>query len=281
MKVRDLLEWAQARLRDSAGSDPDSIQLDAQLLLSHALKQGRAWLFTWDDAEVSEPDQLLFQRLLERRAGGEPVAYILRRAGFWSLEFESGPEALIPRPETELLVELALDMELHSTASALDLGTGTGAIALALASERPHWQITAVDSSNKALALAARNLQRQGWLNVRLLLSDWFTALEPGAGFDLILANPPYVSGSSPCLDQGDVRFEPRSALVSGEQGLADITRILNGAVRFLKPGATLMIEHGFDQQSAVAEAFGYQGFQNLKCHYDLNGLPRVTQGSI
>ena len=280
MRVRDLLNVASERLRLSEAVDTDTARLDAQLLLAEVLGKDRTWLYTWDDAPVSAAHQQAFETMLVRREGGEPVAYILGRREFWGLMFECGQQALIPRPETELLVEKILELELPGDARILDLGTGTGAIALALASERPKWRITAVDLSEATLALATRNLQDQGWNNVCLLQSDWFSSLSINEPFDLIVSNPPYVSSDSPYLDQGDVRFEPRLALIAKHSGMSDIFHILSVAQNYLSASGRVFLEHGFDQQEAVANCFRQNGYKDIQCIYDLNRLPRVTRGS-
>ncbi len=274
MKVRDLIQQAADQFPDS-----DSAKLDAQLLLGDVLGRDRTWLMTWDDVDVNEADQRQFLELVARRARGEPIAHILGYREFWGLDFECNNSTLIPRPETELLVEQALALGLSPNARVLDLGTGTGAIALALGSERPGWQIQAVDFSADAVALANRNRKNLGINNVEIYRSDWFSDLPNGSRFDLVISNPPYVNPGSPYLNKGDLRFEPRSALIADKSGLADIEFIAANAPRFLKSGGWLMMEHGYDQAGPVADAFHRAGFSSIRRQNDLSGWPRMTVG--
>jgi release factor glutamine methyltransferase len=276
MTVRGLIQVAADQFTES-----DTAKLDAQLLLGDVLGKDRTWLMTWDDVDVSDADQQQFLALVVRRARGEPIAHILGYREFWGLSFECNASTLIPRPETELLVEKALQLGLSPKARVLDLGTGTGAIALALASEQPVWQITATDFSSEALALASRNQINLGISNVELIKSDWFSAMQPQRQFDLVVSNPPYVDPGSPYLNKGDVRFEPRSALTAEKSGLADIEKIASSAPRYLKPGGWLMVEHGYEQAGPVAEIFRRSGFSSISNHKDLAGWPRVTVGQI
>jgi len=281
MNIKDLVQQATNRFTES-----DTAKLDAQLLLADVLGKDRAWIMAWDDVEVSDIDLQLFAAMVARRARGEPIAHILGFREFWGLTFECNNSTLIPRPETELLVEKALELNLPRDARVLDLGTGTGAIALALASERPGWRIEAVDFSADAIALAARNRQSLGIINVELSQSDWFAGLPPAHQFDLIVANPPYVNPGSPYLNKGDVRFEPRSALIADNAGLADIEHIAANAPRFLKYnkwGASgwLMMEHGYEQAGPVGELFRRAGFNQIRYYNDLAGWPRITIGNL
>lgn len=274
MKVKELIRKAAAQFTES-----DSATLDAQLLLAEVLGKDRTWLMTWDDAEVSAGQQAKFSELVARRASGEPIAYILGRREFWGVELACDSSTLIPRPETELLVEKALELDLPKNARVLDLGTGTGAIALALASDRPQWQILAVDASEGAVALARRNQQELNVTNVDLIQSNWFAALSDSIRFDLIASNPPYIDPVSPYLNEGDVRAEPKTALVSDNKGMADIQYICQQAPRHLNKGGLLMFEHGFDQQAAAAVCLAERGFAEIQCFKDLAGLPRVSLG--
>lgn len=260
-------------------SGSDSASLDAQLLLADVLGKDRTWLFTWDDAEVSEQDQIKFNEFVVRRVRGEPIAHILGCREFYGLSLESDASTLIPRPETELLVEQALGLSLSETARVLDLGTGTGAIALALASQRPLWHIQAVDFSVEAVALAKRNRERTGLTNVDVFQSNWFEKLGSESNFDLIVSNPPYIDPASHYLTEGDVRFEPRSALIADKSGMADIELISSQAVSHLAPNGWLMIEHGFDQQDRIQHCFTQSGLTQITTIKDLAGLPRVTVG--
>src|SRR5690606_7856385 len=207
----------------------------------------RSYLFTWPDQSVPEAEVARFSALLARRRSGEPVAYLLGEQGFWTLDLQVSPDTLIPRPDTERLVQLALELGPPQPAAVLDLGTGTGAIALALASERPHWQLTGGDRMPGAVALAEQHRARPGLAHARFLESDWFAALD-AARYDLIVSNPPYIAVDDPHLTQGDVRFEPASALVSGADGLDDIRHLVETAPSHLQPGGWLLLEHGWQQ---------------------------------
>jgi len=206
------------------------------------------------------------------------VAYILGQQGFWSLDLEVSPDTLIPRPDTEVLVETALALPLAEDARVLDLGTGTGAIALALAHERPRWQVTGVDRIPAAVALAQRNAARLRLGNVEFAPSHWFAALA-GERFTLIVSNPPYIAGSDSHLDEGDVRFEPRSALVAGPDGLDDIRELVAAAPAHLQSGGWLWLEHGFEQAAEVRELLVRQGFSAVESRRDLGGHERISGG--
>ncbi|WAJ38613.1 peptide chain release factor N(5)-glutamine methyltransferase [Pseudomonas sp. GOM7] len=258
--------------------DSPTPRLDAELLLAAALGKPRSYLRTWPEREL-EADQLAqFQANLQRRRQGEPVAYILGQQGFWSLELEVAPHTLIPRPDTELLVETALALLPATPLAALDLGTGTGAIALALASERPAWQVTGVDRVADAVALAERNRQRLQLDNAAFVHSHWFSALA-GQRYGLILSNPPYIRADDQHLEQGDVRFEPSSALVAGRDGLDDIRAIIQAAPAHLLSGGWLLLEHGFDQAEAVRELLAAAGFVEVHSRRDLGGHERISLG--
>ncbi|UYP29588.1 peptide chain release factor N(5)-glutamine methyltransferase [Pseudomonas sp. Z8(2022)] len=258
--------------------DSPTPRLDAELLLAAALNKPRSYLRTWPEREPDADQLALFQASLQRRRQGEPVAYILGHQGFWSLDLEVAPHTLIPRPDTELLVETALDLLPATPLEVLDLGTGTGAIALALASERPAWQVTGVDRVEEAVALAERNRQRLALGNAGFLLSHWFSALA-GRRYGLILSNPPYIRADDRHLAQGDVRFEPSSALVSGSDGLDDIRAIIQAAPEHLLPGGWLLLEHGFDQAGDVRRLLGDAGFAEVHSRRDLAGLERISLG--
>lgn len=273
--VRDALRRAQALTHVS-----ESPRLDVELLLSHLLDKERVWLYTWPETELSQAQQAEFERVLQRRRAGEPIAHILGEREFWSLPLYVDASTLIPRPDSERLVELALTLtEGVPSGRALDLGTGTGALALAFASERPTWAVVALDASTAAVDLARRNAQRLGLERVRCLHSDWYTALTMDEQFELIMSNPPYIADDDPHLKRGDVRFEPRSALVAERQGLADIEHIVNLSPRHLMPGGWLLIEHGWRQGAAVRDVFAVRGFQAVRTELDLNERDRVTLG--
>lgn len=261
---------------------PDSLtaRLDSELLLAAAIGKSRSYLHTWPERIVSSEAAQTFASYLQRRRAGEPVAYILGQQGFWNLDLEVASHTLIPRPDTELLVETALAVLPAEPAKVLDLGTGTGAIALALASERRQWQVTAVDRVPEAVALAERNRQRLQLDNVTVLASHWFSALDDQR-FQLIVSNPPYIRAEDPHLVAGDVRFEPSSALVAGNDGLDDLRQIIAAAPSHLLPAGWLLLEHGYDQAAAVRELLARQGFEQIESRVDLGGHERITLGRL
>ena len=253
-------------------------RLDAELLLAAVLGKPRSYLRTWPEHEPSAEQLAAFAALLERRRAGEPVAYILGHQGFWSLDLEVAPHTLIPRPDTELLVETALQLAPATPQRVLDLGTGSGAIALALASERGGWQVIGVDRIAEAVALAERNRQRLKLGNAEFRQSSWFDGLA-GERFGLILSNPPYIAADDRHLGEGDVRFEPLSALVAGVDGLDDIRQIIAQAPRHLQAGGWLLLEHGYDQAKAVRELLAAAGFTAVDSRRDLGGHQRISLG--
>lgn len=273
--VGELLALATERLNDSS----DSATIDAQVLLCHVMQCDRSQLYAWPEHVPDNRQQQAFADLLARRAAGHPIAHLTGEREFWSLSLAVDAHTLIPRPETEQLVEIALALDLADNARVLDLGTGSGAIAVALASQQPDWCITALDASPDALAVARRNVERLGIGNVTLLHSDWFSALPDGASFDLIVANPPYVASDDPHLTQGDVRFEPTGALVAGHDGLDDLRRIVSRSPSFLYHEGWLWLEHGAGQGEAVRELMRGRGFDAVATHSDLAGLARHTGG--
>ena len=266
-------------IRDAASRLPgDEARLEAELLLAHALDRPRSWFYAHAGDLLEPRDAIAFAELLRRREGGEPVAQITGHRGFWSLELAVTPDTLIPRPETELLVELALDrLPRTEPRRVLDLGTGTGAIALAIASERPLADLTAVDASQAALDVARDNAAEAG-LALRLRHSDWFSAVA-GERFDLVASNPPYIADGDPHLQQGDLRFEPRAALASGPDGLDAIRVITRDAPAHLVPGGWLLVEHGYEQGPAVRALFAAAGLQSVATERDLEQRDRVTLG--
>lgn len=267
-------------LRAADLPDSPTARLDAELLLAAALGKSRSFLHTWPERIVPSDAALKFAEYLQRRRGGEPVAYILGQQGFWKLDLEVAPHTLIPRPDTELLVEAALELLSAAPAKVLDLGTGSGAIALALASERPAWSVTAVDRVLEAVALAERNRQRLHLNNATVLNSHWFGALE-GQRFQLIISNPPYIASTDPHLVEGDVRFEPASALVAGIDGLDDLRLIVAQAPGHLDAGGWLMLEHGYDQAEAVRDLLQTRGFEEVHSRTDLGGHQRISLGRL
>lgn len=275
------MSTVEALLKSAAGSfvESDSAHLDAQLLLAHAMGVDRTWLYTWNDAEVSASQVQAFDTLVRRRVQGEPIAFILGQREFWGRNFYCLPSTLIPRPDTELVVELSLQKSLSSKAQVLDLGTGTGCIAVSIAKEKLDWSVLAVDVSEDALSLAKKNAQRHGCENIHFQQSDWFSGIAASARFDLIVSNPPYVEVDSPDLKKGDLRYEPTTALVSGKDGLQDLDRIITMAPNFFASTGVLILEHGFAQAKAVISLMVDRGFHQVKTYQDLAGLDRCTLG--
>lgn len=265
---------AQAANSLKAGSD--SPRLDAELLLMHVLEVNRTWLFTWPETTLTTEQSSQAEALLQKRLTGEPVAYLTGRREFWSLPLSVNPSTLIPRPDTETLVEWALELTLPEDSRVLDLGTGTGAIALALASEKTNWQVEAVDLNPAAVELARANASSLD-LNVDVFESRWFSGVD--GRFHLIVSNPPYIDAGDCHLSEGDVRFEPLSALVADAQGMADIAEIISKAPTYLYKGGWLLLEHGYEQGQAVRELLASQGFEQVSTRNDLEGRPRITGG--
>jgi len=270
----------QSLLHSADLPNSPSARLDAEWLLAAALGKSATYLRTWPEREVPPACAERFAADLARRRQGEPVAYILGRQGFWSLELEVAPDTLIPRPDTELLVETALQLLPATPAQVLDLGTGTGAIALALAAERPAWRVCGVDRIEAAVALAERNRLRLGLHNAAFTVSNWFAGLA-GERFQLIVSNPPYIPQSDPHLQQGDVRFEPHSALIAGLDGLDDIRSIIAQAPAHLRSDGWLLLEHGYDQAEAVRVLMVSQGFEDVQSRLDLGGHERISLGRL
>jgi release factor glutamine methyltransferase len=260
----------------------DSARLDIELLLCHILQKNRTWLFTWPDKTLTDEQQKTFIAFFQRRKNGEPIAYIIGVREFWSLPLAVNNSTLIPRPDTELLVETTLALfvedEPGKVRRCLDLGTGTGAIVLALASEKLHWQLLGVDFSAEAVALAEQNRRALNFDHVRVAQSNWFAQIEPQT-FDVIVSNPPYIDPQDPHLQQGDVRFEPHSALIADNQGLADIEKIIRDSWQYLTADGWLVLEHGYDQGAAVRELLSAGGFTQVETRRDFGGNERVSFG--
>jgi release factor glutamine methyltransferase len=260
-------------------SGSDSPSLDAAVLLCHALDKPRSYLLTWPDKVLDAPIQAMFDALLQRRITGEPVAYIIGEREFWSLPLKVSPSTLIPRPDTERLVEVALEKAQTLEGDVLDLGTGTGAIALALASELPRRRVVGIDLRDEAQKLATDNANRLHITNVTFLQGSWFEPLSRGTKFALIVSNPPYIEENDPHLVQGDVRFEPKSALVAADNGLADIKHISEAGRDYLQNGGWLAFEHGYDQGASVRTIMQALGYQQVVTEQDYAGNDRVTLG--
>jgi len=255
----------------------DSPRLDAEVLLAHCLQKNRTWLVTWPDKELPTADIDRFKQLLQRRITGEPIAHITGTREFWSLPLTVTADTLIPRPDTELLIEKILQIyPLDTDISLADLGTGSGAIALALAYERPHWKIIATDQSTAALAIAKLNADNLNLSNVSFKLGNWFEPLGNQV-FDVIVSNPPYIPQADPHLTQGDARFDPITALASGDDGLDDIRLIASQARKYLKPLGRLFIEHGYDQKPEMLDIFSKNGFTEIQQANDMANNPRIT----
>ena len=277
--IHSALLQAQARLNDTPELDSIDARYESQLLLQHILGVNRAWLITHENDELQADEQSMFTDLVLRRCKGEPIAYILGKREFYGLNLTVSPATLIPRPDTEILVETALKkIPADKNLQVLDLGTGTGAIALAIAHQRPGTQVTAVDASQPALDIAISNSHQHNIKNVHFVLSNWFSALNQDK-FDIILSNPPYIEQNDAHLSQGDLRFEPVGALASGIDGLDDIRQIVADSLLHLKPQGWLMLEHGYNQAVAVADLLAEQGFVDIDTIQDFGGNDRVTIG--
>ncbi|WEF31854.1 peptide chain release factor N(5)-glutamine methyltransferase [Pseudoduganella chitinolytica] len=261
-----------ASLQRPGALDP----VDHRILVCHALGLSRTGLITHSERVLSGDEAARLSALLQRRLDGEPIAYIVGKREFYGLDFEVSPAVLIPRPETELLVELALE-RLPPQGRVLDMGTGSGAIAVALAHTRPDAVVTALDVSPAALAVAQRNAAAND-VTVQFLHSDWFSAVD-AATFDLIVSNPPYIASGDRHLAEGDLRFEPAGALTDHADGLSALRRIVDGAPARLAPGGWLLMEHGYDQSAAVQALLAAQGYTHVQSWHDLAGIARVTGG--
>ena len=297
--IQDILRNDSKQLEAALNIDSSSARIEVQCLLQAVLQVNRAWLLTHPEQLLSDEQTSRLSALYERRLNGEPIAYLLGEREFYGLNFKVTRATLIPRPETELLVELALQRcgrvaapppGTHRPAPCgripqqgawrvLDLGTGSGAIALNIAHARPDAEVVAVDASAAALEVAQFNMQRLNLGNVRLLHSDWFSALR-GERFDMIVSNPPYIAAGDAHLAQGDVRFEPRTALTSGTDGLDDIRRICTQAKAHLNPNGWLLLEHGYDQAAQVRALLQQSGFEEIFSARDLSGIERVSGGA-
>jgi release factor glutamine methyltransferase len=255
----------------------DSAKLDCKILLAFTLNKETSYLLTWPEKKLTAQEFQTFMVLFERRLQGEPIAYIIEEGEFWSLPFYVSPATLIPRPDTELLVEHILARHLENDLSCLDLGTGTGAIALSLASEQRSWKISAIDFSDDAILLAKKNAIRLQLPQVKIYQSDWFSNVKPSEKFNVIVSNPPYIDETDHHLGEGDVRFEPLSALVASDNGFSDIKRIAKYAQNYLENNGALYLEHGFEQASGVRDILNVLGYQSIETIKDYAGNDRVT----
>jgi len=272
--VSEALDWATEKLSES-----DDARLDSQILLAYALNVSRTWLFTWPDKALDGATLTAFNALIEERKSGTPIAYITGYRDFWSLRLKVTPDTLIPRADTELLVETALTLKnVEKPCDVIDLGTGTGAIALSLANECPSWRITATDINPETLAVAKENAQTLE-LAVSFKESAWFDAINDR--YDLVISNPPYIESDDPHLLQGDLRFEPADALASGQDGLDDIRLLVQQALKHLKKDGYLLLEHGYQQAEAVRSLMVKAGYTEIETHQDIEDRDRVTLGKI
>ncbi|MDF1581955.1 MAG: peptide chain release factor N(5)-glutamine methyltransferase [Methyloprofundus sp.] len=266
-----------ARSASSLQAISDSALLDAEVLLCHVLEKNRSYLRTWPEKQLTFEQLGQFSHLLELRRQGHPIAYITGTREFWSRDFKVDPNVLIPRPATETLIEVCLQLiEPKPNAKLIDLGTGSGIIAITLAAECPELKVTAVDRSTEALAIAQSNAQLNHTVNIHFLNSNWLTEV-PQEKFDFIVSNPPYIDANDPHLGTGDVRFEPSSALIAEQHGLQDIIDISQQSHQYLNHGGYLIFEHGYDQKQTVHEIFVQHQYQNIHCADDLSGQPRVS----
>lgn len=271
------LTWAREQLDTS-----DSPLLDAQILLCHATGATRTTLIAWPERTLSDDQQRLFESLIDKRRTGHPIAHIIGEREFWSLPLTVTPDTLVPRPDTELLVEVALGLLKGLSKPVIaDLGTGTGAIALALGSERPDANIIATDRSQQALDVARSNARKLSLSNVEFALGNWYDALSANGSFDLIVSNPPYIRSDDPHLLEGDVRFEPEQALVSGTSGLDDIKILVHGGRDYLRKGGWLLLEHGYDQAEAVQDLLSDAGYEEVASRRDLGENLRASFGRV
>ena len=280
MNVAQLLDNAAGQIAAALGLEKRVARLEARVLASHGWGVEAVWLIAHDTDALSDPHIAAFQSLLSQRLQGRPIAYLVGKREFYGRPFHVTPDVLIPRPDTELLVELALArLPPDQPLDVLDLGTGSGCVAITLALERPLARVTAVDRSAAALAIARRNADI---LNapVEFLTSDWFAVLA-GRRFDLIVGNPPYIATADPHLTRGDVRFEPITALAAGDDGLDDLRHLVPAACTHLKPGGSILLEHGYDQAEAVQALLRMNKIQPAQSWADLSGILRVSGGKL
>ena len=274
LTIKHALVWASTLLKETC----DNAHLEAELLLAQIIAKSRVFLYTHPEYTLNLQQTEQYQQIINKRASGMPYAYLTGIREFWSLPLCVSTDTLIPRPETELLVELTLQFVNDPAAHLLDLGTGSGAIALALASEKPQWHLLACDKSQAALNIASKNAHHLNLNNIQFLHSDWFQSL-PQQQFNAIISNPPYIAESDCHLSQGDLRFEPRDALVSGVNGLDALIHIITNSYERLAPNGWLLLEHGYTQGQAVTDKLKQFGYQDIQCWQDWQGHDRVSGG--
>ncbi|MGF1703901.1 peptide chain release factor N(5)-glutamine methyltransferase [Photobacterium makurazakiensis] len=276
LSIDTQLKLAVEQLTKAGSQSP---HIDAAVLLCHVLDKPRSYLLTWPEKTLDDEQLAAFDAMIARRLIGEPVAYIVGEREFWSLPLKVAPHTLIPRPDTERLVELSLEKIPAQPCAVLDLGTGTGAIALAIASERRDIAVTGIDLRPEAAALAQENASNLKFANTQFLSGSWYSPLQSSDRFAVIVSNPPYIDEADPHLSQGDVRFEPKSALVADDDGLADIRIISEQGRQYLQAGGWLLMEHGFEQGEAVRAILLELGYTQVSTAQDYAGLDRVTLG--
>ena len=274
MNLREALAYGRTVLTDT-----DSPDLDTEILLCHVLEAQPVLLHAWPETQLDEQQQHQFEKLIAKRQQGYPVAHLTGSRGFWTLDLAVNEHTLIPRPDTEILVDKALTL-IKPGMMVVDLGTGSGAIALALASENQHIRVVATDYSLQALKVAKSNAAKLQLHHVSFIQADWLTAFKMHS-FDLIVSNPPYIEQSDPHLSLGDLRFEPKTALAAGVDGLDDIRRIIVQSRYSLKPNGWLLLEHGYNQASAVRTLLQQQGYQQVQSHQDYGGNDRVSMAQV
>ncbi|MFV2030881.1 MAG: peptide chain release factor N(5)-glutamine methyltransferase [Gammaproteobacteria bacterium] len=274
-QIDSAIAWGAARCAKIS----DSAKLDAELLLAHCIDKPRSYLYSWPEQTIPGIAWRRFQALIDKRMEPTPIAYLLGQREFFSLNFKTTAVAIVPRPETELLVETALDLcPNRANVDLLELGTGAGIIAISLKLNHPEINVAATDLSADCLDLARQNAILHG-VNIEWIESDWFSAIDGARRYDIIVSNPPYIAATDPCLKQGDLRAEPRDALSPGKTGLEALQHIIAAAPDFLTPQGYLLLEHGFDQQENVARMMREQRFAGISCRTDINGLPRLSIG--
>lgn len=277
--IMSTIKTLLANAANTLTSHSDSPLLDAQVLLGFVLDKPRTYLCAWCDNTITDQQLIAFEALIKQRQQGTPIAYLTGTREFWSRDFTVTPDVLIPRPDTELLIELSLELiPKNQAVKLIDLGTGSGIIAVTLAAERPNTHVTAVDASLAALAVAKHNAQHHQLTNIEFYQSDWFANV-PKSLFDLVISNPPYIDSDDEHLQQGDVRFEPKTALIAADQGLCDIQIIADKARSYLKPAGHLLIEHGYNQAPQVQAIFNALAYDKVQSYRDLSGQSRVTYG--